>query len=140
MAKEKKFWDEEFETLPLEKLKRLQLERLQGLVTRAYEKTSFYRKKFDEADVKPSDITALEDIRKLPITEDDDTRGKPIADRLGIPEEEIKVFSSTSGTTTGIPEPLAFNKNDIDLFFDGEARGKWAIGVRPHDVVQIMTR
>ena len=140
MAVEKKIWDEEFEALPLERLKKLQLERLQELVNRAYEKTTFYKKKFDEVGVKPSDITTLEDIRKLPITEDDDTRGKPIQDRLGIPEEEIKVFSSTTGTTTGIPEPLAYNQNDVDLFFTGEARAKWAIGVRPDDVVQIMTR
>lgn len=140
MAKERKFWDEGVETLPLDKLKKLQLERLQEMATRAYEKTPFYRKKFDEAGVKPSDITTLEDIRRLPITEDGDTRGKPISDRLAVPEEDVKVFSSTTGTTTGIPEPLAFNKNDIDLFFDGEARGKWAIGVRPDDVVQIMTR
>jgi len=140
MAVEQKIWDEEFEALPLEKLKKLQLERLQELAARAYEKTTFYKKKFDEVGIKPSDITTLEDIRKLPITEDDDTRGKPIQDRLGIPEEEIKVFSSTTGTTTGIPEPLAYNQNDVDLFFTGEARAKWAIGVRPDDVVQIMTR
>ena len=140
MRKEKRFWDEEVETLPLERLKKLQLERLQELVSRVYEKTPFYRHRFDEAGVKPLDIKTLDDIRKLPITEDDDTRGKPITDKLGVPEDEIKVFSSTTGTTTGIPEPLAYNMNDIDLFFTGEVRAKWAIGVRPYDVVQIMTR
>lgn len=139
MSQEKRFWDD-VEALHLEKLKELQLKRLQDLALRVYNTTPFYRKKFDEAGVKPSDIKALEDIRKLPITVDDDTKGKSIIDKLGIPENEISVYSSTTGTTTGIPEPLGYNKNDIDLFFTGEARAKWSIGVRSDDIVQIMTR
>ena len=139
MSQEKRFWDD-VEALHLEEQKELQLKRLQDLAIRVYNTSPFYRKKFDEAGVKPSDIKTLEDIHKLPITVGDDTKGKPVIDKLGILESEISVFSSTTGTTTGIPEHLVYNKNDVGLFLTGEARAKWAIGVRSDDIVQIMTR
>ena len=140
MGEERKFWDEEMETMPLDKLRKLQGERLQELVTIAYDKTALYRRKLDEAGVKPSDINTVEDISKLPFTEDEDIRGKPLSEKLTIADNEVKVFSSTSGTTTGIPEPIVLTKKDFDAFLYGEARSKWAMGVRPDDVIQIMTR
>ncbi len=52
-----------------DKLKALQLERLQAIVGRAYSHNQFYRNLYDEAGVKPSDIKSLEDIQKLPFLE-----------------------------------------------------------------------
>jgi hypothetical protein len=45
--KERKFWNEEKETLPLQKLQKLQNEGLQNAVDWAYKKTRFYRNLFD---------------------------------------------------------------------------------------------
>ena len=66
---DRKFFNEEMETLPKSKLKALQLERLQTIVERAYSQNQFYRDLYDEAGVKPSDVKSLEDIRKLPFLE-----------------------------------------------------------------------
>src|SRR5258707_3754185 len=66
---DRKFFNEEAETLPKDKLKALQLERLQAIVERAYSQNQFYRNLYDEAGVKPSDIKSLEDIQKLPFLE-----------------------------------------------------------------------
>ena len=66
---DRKFFNEEAETLPKDKLKALQLERLQSIVERAYSKNQFYRNLYNEASVKPSDIKSLEDIQKLPFLE-----------------------------------------------------------------------
>src|SRR5260370_22802628 len=63
------FFNEEMETLPKRKLQALQLQRLQAIVERAYTHNQFYRRFYDEAGVKPSDIKSLEDIRKLPFLE-----------------------------------------------------------------------
>ena len=63
---DRKYFNEEMETLPKSKLKALQLERLQAIVERAYAQNQFYRNLYDEAGVKPSDIKSLEDMRKLP--------------------------------------------------------------------------
>src|SRR5260370_10111811 len=65
----RKYFNEERETLPKSKLKALQLERLQAIVERAYAQNRFYRNLYDEAGVKPSDIKSLEDMRKLPFLE-----------------------------------------------------------------------
>ncbi len=61
-------WDEEFETLPREALEALQLKRLVATAERVYATVPFYKKKFDESGVKPSDIKSLKDLRRLPFT------------------------------------------------------------------------
>lgn len=60
-------WNQKIETMKKEEMRSLQLERLQDLVNYVYENVEFYRKKFDTAGVKPSDIKSLEDIAKLPL-------------------------------------------------------------------------
>ena len=58
-------WSKE-ETLPREELERLQLERLCETVNRVYEKVPAYRKKMDDAGIKPEDVKSLKDLAKLP--------------------------------------------------------------------------
>ena len=60
-------WSKE-ETLSREEIERIQLERLKETVSYIYEKSSPYRKKMDEAGVKPDDIQTLEDLQKMPFT------------------------------------------------------------------------
>jgi phenylacetate-coenzyme A ligase PaaK-like adenylate-forming protein len=50
VPEEKIYWDEEAETIPYDKLIKLQGKQLQELVAYAYEKTKFYKRKFDEVD------------------------------------------------------------------------------------------
>ncbi|MBR2070869.1 MAG: phenylacetate--CoA ligase, partial [Clostridia bacterium] len=60
-------WSKE-ETLPREEIEKLQLERLQETVKRAYENVPYYRAKMEEAKVLPEDIKELKDLAKLPFT------------------------------------------------------------------------
>ena len=53
-------------------MRALQLEKLQKTVKHEYENVAPYRKKMDEAGVKPEDIKTLEDITKLPFTTKED--------------------------------------------------------------------
>jgi phenylacetate-CoA ligase len=136
MAGEKKYWDAEAETMPIDRLRKRQGERLQELVAYAYEKSKFYRRKYDEAGVKPSDIHTIDDLRKLPLIEDDEIRNAPLEDKLSVPWNEVNQCCSSSGTT-GFPEPLAMTRNDFDIAcIDSAARLEWMAGVRPKDVVQ----
>ncbi|NWG04438.1 MAG: AMP-binding protein [Syntrophaceae bacterium] len=138
---ERKFWDEENETLPIQKLQKLQNERLQNAIDWAYKKTKFYRALFDQAEVKPQDISSIEDLSKIPFTTDIEVATDiPLKDRLAIPEEKIKMYHSTSGTV-GSVVPIPFSEKDMETFFkDGEARSRWTMGVRPWDTIQILTR
>jgi len=136
MVEERKYWDKEAETIPYNKLRKLQEQRLQELVAYAYEKTKFYKRKFDEAGVKPSDINTIDDLKKLPLIEDDEIRNAPLEDKLSVPLNEVHQCCSSSGTT-GFPEPLALTKNDFDIAcIDSVARLEWTMGVRPTDLVQ----
>jgi phenylacetate-CoA ligase len=139
MAQERKYWDEEIETMPSDKLKRLQEERLQVAVTRAYEKTKLFRRKFDEVGVKPQDVSTLDDLEKLPFTEYlEDFCKTPIPEKLAVPMEEVKVVGSTSGTVSGFTQPVLMTKREWDMLISGEARMRWAAGVRPWDVAQLL--
>jgi phenylacetate-CoA ligase len=138
---ERKFWNEEKETLPLKKLQKLQNERLQNAVAWAYKKTKFYQNLFDQAGVKPQGILTIEDLTQLPFTTDIEIATDiPLKDRLAIPEEKIKMYHSTSGTV-GAVVPIPFSKKDMEAFLkDGEARARWTMGVRPWDTIQVLTR
>ena len=137
MAKvERKYWNPEIETMPLDKLKRLQEERLQSTVARAYEKSAFYHRKFDAAGVKPGDIRTIEDVRKLPLIEDAEFRATPLTERLTTPFSEVKKICS-SGGTTGIPSPLPRTAQDWEDIVEGNARTFWTAGIHPGDIVQV---
>ncbi|MFH1625163.1 MAG: hypothetical protein ABID54_08400 [Pseudomonadota bacterium] len=139
MAKERKFWDEGLETMPLDRLRKFQEKRLQETIGRVYERTKFYRQKFDEAGVRPSDINTLDDLKKLPlIHSSEDFRKAPIPDRLAVPFEEVKYLESSSGTT-GVPLAVLWSGKDWKNLMDAEARARWTIGTRPSDVVHVLT-
>ncbi|MGE4319034.1 MAG: phenylacetate--CoA ligase family protein, partial [Deferribacterales bacterium] len=69
-----RYWQEDEETMPVEQRQVFQLERLQTTVNRAYRKVDFYRKKFDELNIKPDLVNDLSDISKLPFTTKQDLR------------------------------------------------------------------
>jgi len=140
MAQERKYWDPEAETMPLDKLKRLQEEKLQEIVARAYEKTALYQRKFDAVGIKPQDIKTLDDLEKLPFTEYlEDFCQTPIPEKMTVPMEEIKIVSSTSGTVSGFTQPVLMTMREWEFLRDFEARFRWTIGVRPWDVAFVLT-
>ena len=55
-------------------MKALQSFRLSQTVRRVYENVPHYRKRMDEAGVKPEDITSVKDLYKLPFTYKQDLR------------------------------------------------------------------
>ncbi|MDI3488185.1 MAG: phenylacetate-CoA ligase, partial [Methanosarcinales archaeon] len=62
------FWNEKIETMDRRELESLQSERLRHTVQRVYERVPFYRRRLDEANVRPEDIHGIEDITRLPFT------------------------------------------------------------------------
>ncbi|MHB8599616.1 MAG: phenylacetate--CoA ligase family protein [Ktedonobacteraceae bacterium] len=134
---DRKFFNEEMETLPKKKLLALQLERLQRIVDRAYRQNQFYRKLYDEAGVKPSDIKSLEDIQKLPFLEKKTVRAAyPNGMALVKPggRKGTLEVHATSGTT-GKSVPVFATKKDIENWADLNARELWMTGMRPGDIL-----
>ncbi len=117
-------------------LKSHQLEGLKWTVAHAYNGSPVYRKKLDEAGVKPADIRTLDNIRKLPFTTADDLRaGYPFPLRC-VPFEDVIRIHSSSGTT-GTRKNLCYTQKDVDDWVHFFARAYEMAGVGIEDRVQI---
>ena len=66
VTKDNHYFLKELETLSLDALKNLQFEKTKQTLERAYHKSDFYRRRFDESGVKPDDFKTLEDIARFP--------------------------------------------------------------------------
>ncbi|MBK1733844.1 phenylacetate--CoA ligase [Halorhodospira abdelmalekii] len=121
--------------LPLPQLRALQLERLQSIVQRTYERVAHFRERCDALNVEPSNIQRLEDIEALPFTVKDDLRATYPYGLFASPMEEIVRLHASSGTT-GKPIVVAYNQSDIALWAHVMERSFAACGVHPGDVVQ----
>ena len=70
----RKYFNEEIETAPRSQLFSLQSYRLSKTVYHAYNNVEVYRRRMDEAGVKPEDIKTVNDLRRLPFTYKQDLR------------------------------------------------------------------
>jgi phenylacetate-CoA ligase len=131
------FRDPACETLGRPELERLQLERLQALVTRLAERVPFYREAMAKAGVAPGGIKALGDVRHLPFTTSADLRETYPTGLLALPMEQALRLHTSSGTT-GKPKALFFSRQDVDNAAELCARSFVASGMNAHDVFQNM--
>ncbi|MGE5527864.1 MAG: phenylacetate--CoA ligase family protein [Patescibacteria group bacterium] len=129
-------WEPEYECLGREAMNRLQLERLQAAVSRAYERVPFYRRRFDLAGIGPGGIRTLADLARLPFTVKDDLRDNYPYGMFAVPMREIVRIHSSSGTT-GIPSVVGYTRRDLETWSGLAARFITAAGVTADDVVQI---
>jgi phenylacetate-CoA ligase len=123
-------FEPEFESMRTSDLRTLQSERLSGLAVSVYERVAFYRRKFDEAGVKPADIATIEDITKLPITRKQDLRDNYPFGLFGREREDISRVHASSGTT-GKPTVVGYTAADVDLFAAVNARCLGMAGAEP---------
>ena len=71
---EKKYFQKEIETMPLDEMRALQSEKLVKQVKRVYENVKYYRDLMDAKGVTPDDIKGIEDLHKLPFLTKSDLR------------------------------------------------------------------
>ncbi len=124
----------ELETLPKDELEKLQLSRFQYQLERVYANVPFYKKKFDEAGIKPQDIKSLSDVRHLPFTEKQDLRNNYPFGLFATPRENIVRLHSSSGTT-GKATVVGYTKRDLDNWADMIARALAMAGLKPGDIM-----
>lgn len=127
-------WDEEFETLPREALEALQLKRLQNIVERVYATVPFYRRKFDEAGIRPSHIKSLKDLKYLPFTTKADLRDNYPFGLFAVPMEQVVRIHASSGTT-GKQTVVGYTRRDINTWAELMARSLAAAGTQKNDIV-----
>jgi phenylacetate-CoA ligase len=121
--------------MPVEELRKFQLEKLKETVAWAYEKIPFYQKKLDEKGVKPGDIQKLEDVAKLPVTVKDDLRDNYPFQLCAVPLKDVVRVHASSGTT-GKPITGPYTADDLDQWTECMTRNFYAAGVRSDDIIQ----
>jgi phenylacetate-CoA ligase len=116
------------------------LARLREVCAYAYDKASFYRRKWDEAGFHPSLLKSLEDFEtRVPVVTKAELRAAqsaspPFGDYLCVPDSEVHHIHGTSGTT-GRPTAFAIGRDDWRAISNAHARIMWGMGLRPGDII-----
>ncbi len=124
------------ETLSRKEIEEIQLERLKETVNRVYNNVPAYRKKMDDAKVKPEDIVTLKDLSKLPFVTKQDMRDNYPFGLFAVPKEELVRIHASSGTT-GKPTVVGYTKNDLNVWTECVSRLACMGGATEKDVAQI---
>ena len=135
MAAARFIWNEPAETMERGALLALQGERLRALAGYVYERSPFYRSRFDEYGVRPESIRGLGDLDRLPFTVKGDLRDNYPFGMLAVPREEVVRVQASSGTR-GKLTVVAYTRDDIETWAEVCARSLALGGARPGDVVQ----
>ena len=130
------FFQKEIETMPRQKIREMQLERLKWTVAYCYENIPFYHKRLTEAGVTPEKIKCLSDIQYIPFTTKADIRDTYPFGLFGKPMKEIVRIHASSGTT-GKPTVVGYTRHDLDVWSDCVARLAVAAGATSDDISQI---
>lgn len=128
-------WAKE-ETMSRAEIEAIQLARLSETVTRVYEKVQPYRKKMDEAGVKPQDIRSLSDLKRLPFITKQDMRDNYPFGLFAVPKDDLVRIHASSGTT-GKPTVVGYTKRDLDVWTETVSRIAAMGGATKEDVAQI---
>ena len=132
------YWDEERECIPLEKLMEIRTIKMQKHLRYAYQNSPFYRKVFEEMEVRPEDINDLEDYRqRVPFLThlqliENQAVNPPFGDILAVGLKDIRRIYSSPG-----PLMMPFSRSDMDEYINSAANGLYICGARRGDIVDI---
>lgn len=113
-----------------------QEKQLQKLMQRLYKQSPFYRRKLEEAAVKPEQIRTIRDLAKVPFTTKAELRlGYPLG-LQAVPDEEVVRIHSSSGTT-GKPIIVPYTAGDVKTWAEMMSRCLAMSGVTRRDRVQV---
>ncbi len=133
------YFEPEIETASRQVMREIQTAKVLVQLRHTYDNSPFYRKKFDEAGVKPEQVRSLDDISRLPFTTKDELKAdqaehSPWGSILAVPIDECRRVHSTSATT-GRPVMYLDTREDWEGFYRSYARGLYAMGIRKSDMV-----
>jgi phenylacetate-CoA ligase len=114
-----------------------QLYKLRKILSYAYEKSDFYKKRFKTHGIKPDEIQTLSDLARIPFTDPSDVAEH--ANRfVCVSHGDItRVTTFTTSGTTGPEKRVFCTEKDIDRMTDFMATGLRTVADN-HDVLQII--
>ncbi|MEQ3362196.1 phenylacetate--CoA ligase family protein [Raoultibacter massiliensis] len=130
------YFQPDIETMPVEQLRQLQLERMQWSVRHAYENVDFYRASFQEAGVEPGDLKTLDDLAGFPFVVKQDMRDAYPFGLFAVPQKDVARIHASSGTT-GQATVVGHTANDLKNWGDCFARGIYMVGGSENSTIQV---
>ncbi len=127
-------FNEQYETMPQEELKKLQLKRLKDSLRLIKNSNSILKEKYNG--IEPEDIKTLDDLKQLPFVTKDELRSAYPLNHITFTDKIVRIH--TSSGTTGTPVINAMTQNDVDSWAEMAARCFFAAGVNKNDKIQIM--
>ena len=120
---------------PVAQLRAVQLQRLQAMVTLAYERVPLCRQRMEARQLQPHHIQTVADVRRLPFTVKADLRDTYPYGLFASPMQDVVRLHASSGTT-GKPIVVGYTKTDIDVWTETMVRCFAACGLHAGDIVQ----
>ena len=136
VSREQRYYDPAIQTMPLEQVRELQSERLGRQLDRVWNgPVPFFKRKFEKAGLRRSDIRGLDDLRRLPTTLKSELRQSeeecpPFGDYRGAAVSEAVRLGASTGTS-GRPTLILWTRKDLEVDHAASARGRWRWGLRP---------
>ena len=124
---------EKSQWVSLDKLKKIQMDRLNKMLKHAYAKVPYYRNLFNSLELMPDQIKTIEDLKKLPTIDKNIVR-KHSQQFIPTNMDKHKLIPVSTGGTTGTPLTIYMTKDAMQhLFAWSEARIKHWAGVKSGD-------
>jgi phenylacetate-CoA ligase len=121
--------------VPVPLLRKLQLERMRAILTRAYDKVDLFRQRMQSRNLTPDSLRSLEDVALLPFTTKSDLRDTYPFGLFASPLRDVVRVHVSSGTT-GKPIVVAYTKQDVDVWTSVMVRSFAACGLHEGDIIQ----
>lgn len=132
------YYDPVIQTLPEDRLRALQTERLRRQLDRVWSvPVPFFQKKLEGAGITRRDAASLrlDDLRRLPTTLKSELRqseaeNPPYGDYRGAPLSQCVRLGASTGTS-GRPTLILWTRKDLEVDYAASLRGRWRWGLRP---------
>ncbi len=127
------------DTLSYEQIRRLQAERLQMTLNRAYLNVDFYRKRMDSLRMLPEDVGGIEGLAAFPFTTRGDLRDHYPYGLFAVPLRNIVRLKITAPPLHDGEKPIVvgFTRHDVKMWQTLMVRLYGQLGVTERDIVQV---
>jgi phenylacetate-CoA ligase len=136
VSADRRYYDPEIQTMPLERVAQLQADRLGRQLDRVWSvPVPFFRRKLEAAGLRRTDLRGLDDLAAIPTTVKAELRASeeehpPFGDYRGAPVSAAVRLGASTGTS-GRPTLILWTKKDLAVDYAASARGRWRWGLRP---------
>lgn len=127
------------DTVSYEQIRRLQAERLQTMLNRAYFHVDFYRARMDSLGMLPEDLGSPEELRQFPFTTRRDLTDHYPYGLFAVPLRNIVRLKITAPPLRDREKPIVigFTRHDVSMWQSLMVRLYAQLGVTERDIVQV---